>query len=140
MTDEAPRRNLVPLRSIAVADQTNVLLRELVRGVAGLRAEVRELRAVVAPELAMRASVLRALRGAFGDSNFTAQDALEHAAEHPDGDCARALVPLLGGSPVGGLRRLSRRLAKLAGKPAAGLVLTRIGDDRGVALYVIQNG
>jgi len=36
------------------------------------------------------------------------------------------------------LRRLSRRLAKLVGKPAGGLVLTRIGDDRGSALYVTE--
>jgi hypothetical protein len=102
-----------------------------------LRAEVGELRGAVAPDLAQRALVLCAFRSAFVDSNFTAQDALEHAAEQPDGDCARALVPLLGG-PVGGLRRLARRMAKLAGKPAGGLVLTRIGDDRGAALHVTQ--
>ena len=88
------------------------------------------------PDLAERAALLRALRDVFGEADFTAQDVLEHAAERPDGDCAQALVPLLGG-PVGGLRRLAPRLAKLAGKPAGGLVLTRI-DDRAAALYVIQ--
>lgn len=50
---------------------------------------------------------------------------------------AQALSTLIG-SPAGGLRRPSRRLAKLAGNPAGGYTLIRIGDDRGASLYVIQ--
>jgi hypothetical protein len=104
-----------------------------------IRNELAELRAAIAPDLAQRVVVLHSLRCEFGTENFTALDALERAAERPDSEFARALVPLLGG-PVGGLRRLSRRLAKLAGKPAGGVALVRVGDDRGSALYVIQNG
>jgi hypothetical protein len=118
------------LRPVARDDEAVALLRELV-------AEVRELRAAVAPELAQRVAVLAALHGAFGGEAFTALDALERAAEEPLGECAKALVPLLG-APLGGLRRLARRLAKLAGKAAGGLVLTRVGDDRGAYLYVIE--
>lgn len=112
------------------ADDTASLLRELI-------GQVAELRGVIAPDLALRAAVLQALRGEFGAAAFIAMDALEAAAEKPEGDLAQALIPLLG-SPVGGLRRLARRMAKLVGKPAGGLVLTRIGDDRGAALYVVQ--
>ena len=108
------------------------LLQELLAG-------QREILAAVAPDLAQRAAVLAALRSEFGDASFAAIDALEACAAFPEGPMARALVPWLGG-PVGGLRRLSRRLAKLAGKPAGGLTLTRVGDDRGSALYVIRAG
>jgi hypothetical protein len=114
----------------SVDDPVVALLRDLV-------AEVRELRAAIAPDLAQRVDVLRSLHCEFGAENFTAIDALERAAERPDSEFARALVPLLGG-PIGGVRRLSRRLSKLSGKPAGGIVLTRVGDDRGSALYVTQ--
>ena len=97
-----------------------------------------ELRAVVAPDLAQRAAVLAALRDEFAGANFTALDALECAAARPGGAIARALVPLLG-APVGGLPRFSKRLARLVGKPAGGLALVRVGDDRGAALYVVAN-
>lgn len=102
-----------------------------------LTAEMRELRAAVAPELGVRFAALVALHAVFGAAAFTATDALERAAGAPGGALERALLPLMG-DPRGGLRRLSRRLAKLAGKPAGGLVLVRIGADRGAALYVIQ--
>lgn len=114
-------------------------LADVLREVRALVIEVGELRREIAPELAARKRLLVALQAQFGSEAFTATDALERAAACPDDEIARALVPLLGGA-VGGLRRLSRRLAKLAGKPAGGMTLTRIGDDRGSALYVIQTG
>ncbi len=98
---------------------------------------IAELRAAVAPELAMRTALLAALASEFGVATFTALDTLESVAAKPDGELAGALAPLIG-SPAGGLRRLSRRLAKLAGRPAGGFVLVRIGEDRGSALYVTQ--
>lgn len=104
-----------------------------------LAAQVAELRQAIAPELAERAAALAALRGTFAEAAFTATDALEAAAARPGGELAAALLPMMG-DPRGGVRRLSRRLAKLTGKGAAGLVLARIGDDRGSALYVIQRG
>lgn len=113
------------------------LLQAILAELHALRSDVDELRRAVAPDLGQRVGVLAGLRGEFGSTAFTALDALEIAAEKPDGDLSRALAPLLGG-PVGGLRRLSRRLAKLAGKPAGGLVLARIGSDHNVALYVTQ--
>lgn len=112
-------------------------LAELVAEVRALAAEVRELRAAVAPDLGARAAVLVALRGAFGTAAFTSMDALEAAAAAPGGPLERALVPVMGDA-IGGARRLARRMAKMAGRPAGGLVLARIGDDRGSALYVIQ--
>jgi hypothetical protein len=110
---------------------------ELLDAVRELTAEVRELRAAVAPDLAERAAVLAALAGEFGKVAFTALDALEVAAGKPQGECARALLPLTG-APAGGVRRLAKRLAKMAGKSAGGFRLVRIGDDRGSNLYVTE--
>ncbi len=110
------------------------LLRELIAG-------MRELRAAVAPDLAQRGALLGALHDAFGGAAFTALDALELAAAAPAGAQLPLSLIALTGSPAGGLRRLSRRLAKLVGRPAGGLALTRIGDDHGSALYTVtQNG
>ena len=108
---------------------TLALLREM-------SAKIDELRAVVAPDLAQRAVVLTALRAQFADRVFTAREALEEAARLPK--LEHALAPLIGASPVAGLRRLARRLAKLVGKPAGGLVLVCVGHDQGSALYMVQ--
>lgn len=120
-------------RPAAAVVTTEDVLREL----QALQREVAELRLAVAPDLALRTVVLAGLRAEFGGEVFTALDCAESAAARPDSEFARALAPLIG-PPVGGLRRLARRLAKLAGKPGAGLVLQRAGNDRGSALYVIQ--
>ena len=71
-------------RAAAPADRDEVvaLLHRVV-------AELEELRAAVAPELAERAAVLAALREAFGEAAFTAEDACGHAAESPGSRAAR---------------------------------------------------
>lgn len=112
---------------------------DLVAAVRALAAEVRELRAALAPELEARARLLAALNTTFRHSVFTSLDALEAAAQAPAGELGRAVVDIVGPVPAGGLRRLARRLAKMAGKPASGFVLRRIGEDRGSALYAVAS-
>jgi hypothetical protein len=80
---------------------------------------------------------LGALRRAFGDNGFSAEDALAVAADAPLGELAQAVAPLLG-DPTKGLRLVARRLAKIAGHHSGGLALMRSGG-RGASIYrVIQ--
>jgi len=49
---------------------------------------LRELRAAIAPDLAVRAGILAVLRAEFHDTVFSAEHALERAAEKPAGQRA----------------------------------------------------
>jgi hypothetical protein len=127
-------------RRLAVAPaaaESGSEIRRLFVVLARIELAVDELRAHVAPELAQRRALFEALAAAFGSGEFTSVELLEVAAERPEGALAREIERLTG-APVGGLRRLARRLAKLVDKSAGGCTLLRVGDSRGGALYAIQ--
>jgi hypothetical protein len=107
---------------------------ELEEELRAIRAELAELRAEIAPDLAARRALLQAIRSVFGDALFCAVELVDAGSRQHV--LAKALAPVAG-SPASKLR-LSRRLTKFDGKPAGGLTLHRVGKVSAGALFVVK--
>jgi hypothetical protein len=126
-------------RSAAPAVDGDVLaaLRELAVEVAALRSEVARLRVprLAAADFAALERLLPAIRGAVGGRVFSVADLVEHA-KLPTPE-ARALRAALGPLDAGATRRLGKLFARGLDVHVAGLLVQRVGDDRGGTVWSV---
>lgn len=113
-------------------------LRELAAEVRALRAEVAALapaprRPLAAGDRAWLALLLPAARAAMGDRLWLAA---ELAAVALRADCG-PLAGLLAATGGADLRKFGKRLARVAGHPAGGLVLVRVGSTGAGAVWQV---
>jgi hypothetical protein len=101
-----------------------------------LSAEVRALRAQVVGRDRGAEDLLQAVMSAVGDRLWTCAELLRHVDVSGDHALASAVAKACDGNA----RRLGRLLADLEGEPAVGLVVRRMGDERGVALWRVSAG